>query len=402
MRVLFVTNRYPGQLAHGDQLRAWQQIRHLSQRHAITLVTFDRKPPPPAWRDAVERCCERVIVAPRSRIAMAARALAALPGARPLQVAMHDDVPVPGGLDALLAQGRFDVAHVALVRLGALAERLAPLPCVVDFVDALSLNMARRAALDAVPWRWLAQLEAPRLARAERALCKRVAMAAVCSATDRAAIGDIGNLAVVPNGVDLDAFAFTPYEARTGLVFVGNLGYFPNVDAVTWFVREVLPRLPAGLRLTLVGANPSPAIVRLARGEPRIELVGPVPDVHPYLARAQVAIVPLRAGSGQQLKMIEAMASGTPVVATSLSAAGLGVADGEQALVADDAAGMAAAIERLVHEPAFAAALARRAREFVEARHGWAQSAVQLEQLWTSAAQGLHAGTSPGAQAAHR
>ncbi|MDC8014846.1 glycosyltransferase family 4 protein [Tahibacter soli] len=383
MRVLFVTNRYPGQLAHGDQLRAWQQIRHLSTRHEITLLTFDRNAPPPRWRDAVERCCERVIVAPRSRLAMAARALAALPGRRPLQVAMHD--ALPDELAALVARGRFDVAHVALARLDAAVDALAPLPCVVDFVDALSLNMARRAALDRVPWRWLARLDARRLPALERALCGKVAFAAVCSATDRAAIGDIDNLRVVCNGVDLDAFAFAPYERRDGLVFVGNLGYFPNVDAVTWFAGEVLPLLPA-VRLTLVGANPSPQIARLARHNARIELVGPVPDVHPYLARAAVAIVPLRAGSGQQLKMIEAMASGTPVVATSLSAAGLEAVDGEHALVADDGAAMAAAVERLMSDPAFAARLARQARRFVEARHGWERSASELEKLWTSAA----------------
>ena len=387
MRVLFVTNRFPGQLAHGDQLRAWQQIRHLSARHAITLLTFDRNAPPPRWRDAVERCCERVIVAPRSRWDMAARALAALPGTRPLQVAMHDAVPVPGGLAALIANGRFDVAHVQLARLGALVPRLAPLPCVLDFVDALSLNMARRAVFDRAPWHWLARWESRRLIATERALCAQAAFAAVCSAADRTAIGDYANLRVVCNGVDLDAFAFVPLDgARDGIVFVGNLGYFPNVDAVTWFVREVLPRLPASRRLTLVGANPAPAIVRLAQSNARIDLVGPVPDVHPYLARAAVAIVPLRAGSGQQLKMIEAMAAGTPVVATPLSAAGLALADGEQVLVADDAAATAAAVERLLADTAFAAQLATRARAFVEARHGWERSAGELEALWVEAA----------------
>jgi sugar transferase (PEP-CTERM/EpsH1 system associated) len=387
MRVLFVTNRFPGQLAHGDQLRAWQQIRHLSARHAITLVTFDRHPPPARWRDAVAACCERVIVAPRSRFGMAVRALAALPGLRPLQAAMHDAVPVPGGVAALVAQGRFDVAHVQLARLGAMVPALAPLPCVVDFVDALSLNMARRATFDRGPWRWLARLEARRLAAYERALCAQAAQAAVCSAADRAAIGDIENLHVVCNGVDLDAFAFAPPGgARTGVVFVGNLGYFPNVDAVTWFVDAVLPRLPPAVRLTLVGAKPAPAIVRLAASNPRVELVGPVPDVHPHLARAAVAIVPLRAGSGQQLKMIEAMAAGTPVVATSLSAQGMGVTDGEQLLVADEAGAMAEAVVRLLSDEALAGRLATQARRFVESRHSWESSVVELERLWIEAA----------------
>ena len=387
MRVLFVTNRFPGQLAHGDQLRAWQQIRHLSARHRITLLTFDRRPPPTRWRDAVAACCERVIVAPRSRLGMAARALAALPGRRPLQVAMHAAAPVPGGLAALVAQGRFDVAHVQLARLGELVPALAPLPCVLDFVDALSLNMARRAAFDRGPWRWLARLEAGRLADYERALCARVAQAAVCSPSDRAAIGEIENLHMVCNGVDLEAFPFVPPAAgRANLVFVGNLGYFPNVDGVTWFADAVLPRLPATLRLTLVGAAPGPAITRLAASNPRIDLVGPVPDVHPYLARAAVAIVPLRAGSGQQLKMIEAMAAGAPVVATSLSARSMGVVDGEQLRVADEPGAMADAIVELLTNAALGERLAMQARRFVETRHSWESSVVELERLWIAAA----------------
>jgi sugar transferase (PEP-CTERM/EpsH1 system associated) len=388
MRVLFATNRCPGALTRGDQLRAFQHIRHLSARHAITLLCFDAGVPSDAL-DALRACCERVILAPRSRIGMAVRALSALPGARPLQVAMHDAVPRAADLPGLLATSDFDLAHLQLVRLGGLVPRLAPLPVVVDLVDALSLNMARRAATDRGPMRAIARMEARRLAQYERTLCSRVAAATVCAAADRDAIGDIANLHLVGNGVDLQAFPFArPQASNSDIVFVGNLGYFPNVDAATWFANAVFARVRAQdphARLRLVGARPAPALRQLATRIDGVELVGEVDHVLPHLQRAAVAVVPLRAGSGQQLKLLEAMAAGTPVVATSQSAAGLDAIDGEHLLIADDFATMADAVLRLLGDQLLARRLALAARALVERRWSWERSALDLEAVWIRA-----------------
>ena len=392
MRVLFATNRCPGALTRGDQLRAFQHLRHLSARHAITLLCFDAEAPADTLA-ALRACCERVIVVPRNRVGMGLRALAALPGGRPLQVAMHDAVPAVLDLPALLATSNFDLAHLQLVRLGGLVPHLASLPVVIDMVDALSLNMTRRAALDRGPLRRVARLEASRLARYERALCSQVAAATVCAAADRTAIGDFANLHLVGNGVDLQRFPFARPDARVDapnseIVFIGNLGYFPNIDAATWFANAVFPRVRAlhpHAKLRLVGARPAPALRQLASSREGVELVGEVPDVLPHLQRAAVAVVPLRAGSGQQLKLLEAMAAGTPVIATAQSAVGLDAVDGEHLLIADDAATMADAVLRLLHDPVLARRLALAARTLVEQRWSWERSALDLEQVWMRA-----------------
>lgn len=389
MRVLFATNRLPGALTRGDQLRAFEHIRHLSRRHAITLLCFDRDAPDAAALAALRASCERVVLAPRRLPGMLVRGALALFGTRPLQVAMHDGVPRGAALDTLLATSQFDLAHVQVARLGGLVPRLAPLPCVVDLVDALSLNMTRRAAFDRGPLRRIAQLEASRLARYERVLCEEVRAATVCSAADRAAIGDLPNLSLVGNGVDAQAFRFAASNARApDIVFVGNLGYFPNVDAAAWFATQVLPavreRVPQAM-LHLVGARPAAALRRLANECPGVNLVGAVPDVLPHLHRAAVAVVPLRAGSGQQLKLLEAMAAGTPVVATSQSAAGLDAIDGEHLLIADDAPSMADAVTRLLGDPALGLRLAIAARRLVETRWSWQRSADDLERVWMAA-----------------
>ena len=188
------------------------------------------------------------------------------------------------------------------------------------------------------------------------------------------------------NGVDLAHFNFR-FNASDAphLVFVGNLGYFPNIEAVTWFVGAVLPlvrSLCPEVRLNLVGARPARALRRLVRGRNDVRLIGEVADVLPYLHAATVAVVPLRAGSGQQLKLIEAMAAGVAVVSTPLSAQGLAMHDGEELLIADDAEAMAAAIVRLLGDRALRARLAHTARARVQNEFGWERSADELEAVW--------------------
>jgi glycosyltransferase involved in cell wall biosynthesis len=221
-------------------------------------------------------------------------------------------------------------------------------------------------------------------------LCGEVDAAAVSASQDREAIGDLAHVHVVPNGVDTALFPFAePAERPARVVFVGNLGYFPNVDAAGWFARQVLPLVVAarpGVTLSLVGARPARAVRQLARRDPHVTLVGPVPEVRSHLAAAAVAVAPLRAGSGQQLKILEAMAAGTPVVATTTAAAGLEAVPGEHLLVADDPAAFSAHVVRLLDDSSLRVAMARRARRLVEERYSWERSARDLEALWWAAA----------------
>ena len=145
MRVLFITQRLPARSARGDQCRAFAHIRALSPRHRITSLSFSSAGA--AERAALQPYCEDVIVLPRSRLRAAVRVLAALRGIQPLQVALHADAGRELDLAALRGRG-FELVHVQLARLAPVLDEFAPLPRVLDFVDALSLNMARRARYD--------------------------------------------------------------------------------------------------------------------------------------------------------------------------------------------------------------------------------------------------------------
>ncbi len=248
----------------------------------------------------------------------------------------------------------------------------------------------------------IAAAEAARLLRYENELICRGLTCLVVAESERAPLEGREAVRVVPNGVDLAAFAYVE-DGRPAarLVFAGNLGYFPNVDAATFLVRDVLPRVRAavaGAELRLVGARPARRVRALA-GAAGVSLASSVPAMAPELARATVAVVPLRAGSGLQNKVLEAMAAGTPVVATPRAVAGLALgAAGEEVLVADDAAGLAAAAVALLRDPARARAQARAARALVERRYRWGDSAAGVEAAWQAAVEVASRRTHEGAE----
>ena len=390
MRILFVASRLPGALLRGYEVRAFHQLRILGRRHRVTLVAHGVGSPAAGTVERLREFCDEVVavrLAPGGMLSGLARGLRS---GLPLQTSIHDTPAMRRTLRGLLAERRHDVLHVQLSRTAASLDGETTLPRVVDLIDALSLNMARRRDRDRGPMRWLAGLEADRLARYERHLCRTWDRALVGSAADREAIGDFPNLVVNGNGVDLERFPFRSggRDPRT-IVLTGNLGYFPNVDGALWFAREVLPRIRAEVpdaTLALVGARPARAVRALVALGAHVKLIGPVPDLAPHLGRAAVAVAPLRAGTGQSLKVLEAMACGAAVVATRRATDGLDVDDERHLLLADGPEAFAQRVIRLLRHPDTARGFALEARGLVERRYDWETSVGALEALYESIA----------------
>jgi glycosyltransferase involved in cell wall biosynthesis len=168
---------------------------------------------------------------------------------------------------------------------------------------------------------------------------------------------------------------------RREIVFSGNLEYEPNRDAIKYFRREIWPLLRnSGLTWRLIGRNPA-GVGRWVKGDPQIDLSGPVDDAIAEIAAAQVAVVPLRFGSGTRVKIIEAWAAGTPVVTTSIGAEGLPYRAGEHLLIADSPESFAAAVFRVLDSPATATALAVAGRALYERELTWESAWKALSQV---------------------
>jgi sugar transferase (PEP-CTERM/EpsH1 system associated) len=197
------------------------------------------------------------------------------------------------------------------------------------------------------------------------------------------------NVRVIPNGVDTEYFkpSATPPCARLPTVlFTGALDYKPNIDAVLYFTREVLPfvrREFPNARLLAVGHRPAGRLLReAARHGGALQIAGSVPDIRPYFHEARVYAAPLRLGRGVQNKILEAMAMRVPVVASPLAVAGLDVEAGRHVLLAETAEHFAAAVLALLRDPARGCCLADAAGRLLETRHKWAANLKLLDGLW--------------------
>ena len=389
VKVLCLVTRLPVPPWRGDQVRAYHHLRRLAPRHDITCCALLAREPPASLREEVASLGVRLEVVTLGTVgAVPALAQAVVGDRRPLQVLLYERGPARRRVAALIAAGGFDVVHAQLVRTAPYLPGPEGPPVVLDLIDALSANLARRARQERGPLAPVAAWEATRLGRFEHELIERTARSLVVSAAERDALGGGPRIAVVANGVDTDAFAYDDGPRPPArLLFFGNLGYFPNVDAVRWLVSEIFPRVRATVpeaELRLVGARPARAVRALARA-PGVSLAAEVPAMAPEVAGATVALVPMRAGTGLQNKVLEAMAAGTPVVATPPAIAALDVRAGEHLLVADDAPGVAAAAVALLRDPARARVMAAAARALVERRYSWEDSARGVEAAWDAA-----------------
>lgn len=381
MKILLAVSRYPWPSRRGDQLRAAQFVELLAPEHELTLLAPE--PPAGAPRPPVACRLELYRRAPGLRRGVAvARALVT---GGPLQNGLFDHPDLAARLRKLAP--RADLVILQLVRMASYLDELGETPVAVDLIDSLSLNMERRALYDA-PWLGPAlRLEARRLAKAERRLLAAARGGlVVCERDRRSLLGEppsslvAERLAVLPLAFPLRAgeepVVPLPGEPTADggdvLVMTGNLGYFPAVEGFGWWLRRVWPELHRRrpqLRVVLAGARPAASLRRLARA-PGVELLDSPPDLATVLAGARVALAPLRCGSGQPLKILEAWQAGVPVVASPWAAAGTAARDGEDLVVAGEPAEWVAAVERLLDEPALARCLVLSARRRLAADYG--------------------------------
>ncbi len=281
---------------------------------------------------------------------------------------------------------QFDLVWVErLVSLSLLPSWLKT-RVIVDLDDLEHRRLCRELALAKFHKRMLLDyLEFLKLRRLECALPRASGEFVVCSETDRRILDPGAKTRVVPNGVDIPPLVDDADDDASApiLLFVGSMAYGPNVDAVQFFAREVLPlvrrEVPDAIFM-VVGRDPSPAVSGL-NDNTTVVVTGTVPDVQPYLRKATVVVVPLRVGGGTRIKILEAMAHQRPVVATSIGAEGLEVEPGSHLLIANSASAFADACARLLRDRNMRQELARRAYDVVRAKYDWSKIERKVAQI---------------------
>lgn len=385
VKILAVTSRFPYPIERGDKLRAFHQLRALSAHHDIALVALSERRVPQAHLDQIRPWCSSVEVVHHPRRARLVGLAAALSTGRPLQVGYFNSPALVRQVSAAIDRERPDHLYCQLIRTASCAHGV-DVPSTIDYQDAFGAATRRRADKAAWYLRPLLSYEAARTVRHERRVADWFDHRVIISAQDRDLL-DLPrgtSVDVVPNGVDTGFFRATePPGVRRDLVFVGNMGYAPNVLAATVLVEEILPAVQAvrpDTDLLLAGARPARAVQRLAGAS--VEVSGWVDDIRDAYARGRVMVAPLQIGAGQQNKILEAMAMGVPCVTTELVNRAIGATPGRELLVGRDATELADCALELLEDEARRRDMATAARRFVEERYSWASVGGRLAEVF--------------------
>jgi polysaccharide biosynthesis protein PslH len=385
VKILYVCHRFPFPPKRGGKIRPFNMIRHLSRTHEVTVASIVRSEQEAEEGAGLGQYCAHYVMGRVSEPVQALRMLARLPTPTPSSMGFFYSTQLAQQVRDLLGQQRFDLIFVHCSSVAQYVDEVRDIPKILDFGDMDSQKWLEYARYKPFPLSLGYRFEAAKLERAERRLATRFDL---CTATTRAEWETLEGYRTgvasdwFPNGVDSEYFAPSdgPYDPDT-VAFVGRMDYYPNQECMFDFCAKVLPRLQAtrpGLKLVIVGADPSPAVRRLGNLA-GVTVTGSVPDVRPLLRRAALMVAPLNIARGTQNKILEAMAAGVPVVASRVAAGGVDASSPEHFLVAATPDEYVAAILRIVDDPQERSRLSLAGRERMLSHHDWAKSMQRLD-----------------------
>jgi sugar transferase (PEP-CTERM/EpsH1 system associated) len=393
MKVLFLSPWFPLPPFGGALIRVLETLRYLSRRHRVTLLAPVSRPIEAVDRAELDDCSIQVLAVPVSEafLAVLRRLATGLFRGMPLIEGLHHDRRIAQHIRRLTAVDPFDIIHIehsfmapytAFIDPRSTAKRVLSMHNVESLRFERELEFARglrRVALlsDRIlfdSWE----------KRALRAFDGIVAVSEVEEAWIREHAPTTA-IEIVPNGVNVDYFSTDePYKSNRSIIFPGLMNYPPNIDAVMWFCDAVLPILTRrypDLLFRIVGDKPT-SQVRALSSRRGVEVTGRVPDVRPYLAQCAAVVVPVRAGAGTRLKILEAMAMRRPVVSTPRGAEGLAVTAKKNILLGETPEALADHVSAVLDNPAFGERLGNAGRRLVETEYDWRHCLKGLENLY--------------------
>jgi sugar transferase (PEP-CTERM/EpsH1 system associated) len=389
MKILFLSSWFPYPPDNGSRIRIFNLIKQLSEEHAITLLSFARDGKVTEDRlKAMRHYCSTVQAIPLAPFRPSSfHSILGLFSSRPRSFVDTYSRPMQRAVEQARKEEDFSVVIASEMATAPYAVTLEDLPRILEELQ-LATFWEQYTSQSCVGRRLRYGLMWWKTRRFTAHLLRQFDGCTVASQQERANVLSIApncqHVVVVPNGVDLDRYKghFGAPEPGT-LVFPGALTYGANFDAMAFFLHKVFPLVKARrpeVTLRITGKTDGVPVDRLPLDESVI-LTGYLDDVRPAVAQSWACVVPLRVGGGTRLKILEAMALGTPVVSSSKGAEGLEATRDEDILIADTPAEFADAVLRLLSDGALRARLAVNGRRLVESRYGWRVIGGRLDQL---------------------
>lgn len=394
MHILFLTDYLPYPPISGDLIRVYHLIRRLAQTHQVSVAAPVRTPEEAQSVEAMREFCKHVITADLPR----RNPVAHLPGlARtalagyPLELHFLTSKTLINRINTFMESNPVDIIQFEHSRMAHYAEALsktAKTKKALTFHNVASqqFDTIYKVTRPLVP-KFRAWLFSRQMRKWESHCVRTFDRCITVSGNDRQILlADTpgSRIDVVPNGVDTHACQILPRaDDQPTLLMVGLMSYAPYTDSAIYFCETILPILQKKIgtvRVLIVGPNPPPEVKRFESDY--VQVTGRVPEVAPYYRQSTISVVPLRAGGGTRLKILEAMAFGRPVVSTSLGCEGLNVISGENILIADEPELFANSIVRLMRDSLLYSHIVTQARMLVEVQYDWNVIAAQMLKIY--------------------
>ena len=392
MKILFITSRLPWPLDKGDRVRAYHQMRMLNKDHEVFLFTLTEEHPSKEAQLALSQVTTGLKWYKVNRWKRWLRLTFAALSSRPFQIHWFYQRKADHKLHQWMGQLGPDVIHCQLVRMAEYVRNDHQIPKVLDYMDALSAGMNRNAALRPMGSRWIFQLEAHRLARYESIVFDYFDGQTIISQADRKLIAHPGRNAidVIPNGVDSEYFnngnaTEKKPNAKSVILFTGNMSYPPNVDAAKLLVNDILPKIQTpDVQVVIAGTKPTIEVQKLASDQ--VIITGWIDDLRTAYASADAFVAPLRIGTGQQNKILEAMAMELPCITTPHVLSGFPEHDtaAPPLVLAESPTATAHAIDELLTNKSKCAEIGKKSRIWIEKNSSWEAQARLLEESFVN------------------
>lgn len=377
MRILFLTSVYPS-LVGGEKLRPYHIIKHLSRNHEVKLLCLCDGKDSDAGDLAVNSEHVRF-----SKIGSWVRCIRGLFSGLPIQVSYFYRGLMKKAICRELKEKRYDLIFCHLIRMSEYVKDIADTPKVLDICDALSLRYSRSHRLRGLPFGIVEREEARRLKEYEPKISRAFDLNLVASSLDKRYLEELGaaNLSLLENGVDCPAELGEETCNIYKMTIFANFRSFPNIDAFFYFYREIFPLVRKKIRsaaLNVVGANIPRSMMRIK--DPAVSMHPDPNDIKALVKEGCVSAAPMRAAAGIQNKILQSMAWGIPVVATSIGLGGLSFKPSEDLLVADSPGDFSEKIIRLMNDHILRDRIRRQAFSSVKKGYQWSDIVKGLEE----------------------
>lgn len=386
MKLFVLVSRVPYPLEKGDKLRAYHQIKRLSQQHEVFLCCLNDAKVSPEAREHLQTICTRLEIIDLKRWRIPLNLLLGFLGKMPFQVRYFYQRHAQKKIDRYVSEFQPDHIYCQLVRTTEYVKDKFQFPKTLDYMDTLSKGMERRTN-NAPPYlKFLFQTETRRLIFYENLMFEYFDHCSIISEQDRELIyhSEREEIAIIPNGVDTDFFQPAEEEKTHDLVFTGNMNYPPNVDSVAYLVERILPLIKKEMpdvRILVSGVNPAKKILALAEEYSNVEVTGWVEDIRHSYARSKIFLAPMQIGTGLQNKLLEAMAMGIPCITSDLANNAIGAVPDESILIGQTPAEYAMKVLQLLADPEQRDRIAKSGTQLVHDRFNWNATTSMLEGL---------------------